>query len=317
MARSDSRDFSLTRNNLIKRAYQVAGIYDLTSAIPNEENEFAVDMLNAMIKHWQAENIYLWNRREATLFTALNTNKYSLGSTGDHATLSYISTQINGALAAGATTVVVDDTTGMTAADNVGIEVTDGTREWTTITSVDSSTQITVPALTGAVADDAYVVSYTNKINRPLLLLNMRWTKLSQLTSEIMAKPFRRDDYFAVSDKTAAGSPNRYYYDKQLDDGVLYVFQRPDDVDYILNFSYYDHVEDMDSATDDFDYPQEFTLALIWNLASELAQAFGMYPELQAIQQKAMMLKMQIGEFNYDEESIFINPVRNNTARNV
>ena len=181
MATSGSQDFKLTRDNLIKLSFQAAGIYDIRSTIPADELNAAADILNAMIKHWQAENIFLWNRKEATLFTAKDTNKYNLGSAGTHATASYVSTQINGALSAGATTIVVDSTTNMNAADQFGVEITDGTREWTTITSVDSSTQITVPALTGAVADNAYAVAYTTKINRPLLLL----TSLTEMIATV------------------------------------------------------------------------------------------------------------------------------------
>lgn len=310
MARSNSRDFSLTRNNLIKRAFHVTNIYDLTASIPNEEMNFAADMLNAMVKEWQAENIHLWNRREGTLFTDYQTHKYSLGSTGDHATAdTYISTLINGALAVSATTVVVDSTAGMTAGDQLGITSTDSTRQWTTITSVDDSTTLTVPALAKAVADNARVVSYTNKINRPLLILNARYGKLSD-DSEIALEAFRRNDYFELSDKKSNGIPNRYYYDKQLDNGTLYLYQRPDNTDYIINFSYYDEVEDLDSATDDFDYPQEWTLALIWGLAEQLAVSYNLYAELQFISQQAMQHKMIVSNFNYDEESIFIKPDR-------
>lgn len=312
MARSNSRDFKLNKNDLIKRSFQCSGIYDIRSTIPDDEMNLASDLLNALIKHWQAENIFLWNRREATLFTDKDTYKYNLGSTGTHATTdTYVSTLVNGALSASATTVVLDSTTGMTASDNLLLTSSDGTLQATTITSVDSSTNLTVPALAKAVDDNARAVSYTNKINRPLLILNARWGKLSE-NSEINMTKLRRDDYFALSDKTLGDNPDSWYYDKQLDNGVLYIYQASGSTDNIINFSYYDQVEDMDSSTDDFDFPPEFTLALIWNLAAELSFAFGMHPEAQPISQKAMQLKMMISHFNYDEESIFITPAKEN-----
>lgn len=311
MARSDSRNYTLTRNDLIKRAFQYAGIYDIRSSIPDDEMNLAVDLLNMMIKHWQAEDVFLWNRREATLFTAKDTNKYSLGGTGDHATTSYVSTQVATAASSGASTLVMDSTTGMTANDNIGIELDDGTRQWTTITSVDSSTNVTLDGtLDDDVNVDAYVVSYTNKINRPLLILNGRWSQLDNTATEVVANMMRRNDYFNISNKTAAGAPNQFYYDKQLDNGTLYLFQRPDDVDYIFNFSYYDEVEDMDSATDNFDFPLEFTYAITWNLSAEIALAYGMHPEHEKLQQKADRTRLQLRGFNYDGESILMAPAR-------
>jgi hypothetical protein len=308
MARSNSRDFKLNRDQLIKRAFQVINIYDLNTTIPNDENQFASDLLNAMMKQWQAEGLHLWNRREATLFTAKDTASYSLGAAGTHATTSYVSTLLNGALAISATAVTVDSTTGMTASDNIGIELTDGTRHWDTIASVDSSTTLTLTTgIVSAASDNARVVSYTDKINRPLLVLHSRVGDLST-DSEITTIQLRRNDYFDISDKTSAGRPNGYYYDKQLDEGTIYLWPRPDDVDYIVNFSYYDQVEDVDSGTDDLDYPQEWTLALIWGLGLELAQTYNMYAELPLLQQKVMQLKMAISDFNYDEESILIRP---------
>lgn len=308
MARSGSRDFTLTRNDLIKRAFNITDIYDLRTTIPSEDNDFAVDILNLMLKQWQAANLFLWNRVEATLFTALNTAGYSLGSTGTHATTSYVSTQLNGAVVLGASSLTVDSTTGMTVADNIGIELSDGTRQWTTIATIPDSTTVTTnDTLTAAASDNAYVVAYTDKIYRPLLVLSARTGTLDS-NVEIIMEDLRRDDYFDISDKTTAGRPTTYYYDKQLDNGTLYVWPRPDNVDQIINFSFYEEVEDMDSSTDNFDFPQEWTLALMWGLAAELAQAYGMYAELDKIQKKADFLRMQLSEFNYDEESLFILP---------
>lgn len=308
MARSGSRDFKLNRNDLITKSFQVINLYDLSSSIPNTDMDFAATLLNAMIKHWQTNDIYLWNRKEATLFTAKDTSQYAIGSTGTHATNTYVSTQINGALASGVNSFTVDSTTGMAVSDNVGIELSDGTRQWTTIATIpDSTTFTTADNTTATVNDDAYVVSYTTKIYKPLLVIHAR-RKLLTGDSEITMHQLRRNDYFTISDKTAGGQPNVYYYDKQLDNGQIYLWPRPNDVDQIVNFTYYESIEDMDTSTDDFDFPQEYTMALIWGLAAELAQAYGMYPELDKIQMKAAMLLRTASEFNYDEESVLISP---------
>lgn len=315
MATSGSYDYTLTRDTLIRRAFQIVGVYQLTETVGSDDLDFAKDILNSMIKQWQAEGLKLWNRREATLFSAYQTASYSLGSTGTHATNSYVSTAINGALTSGATSITVDSTTGMTAADNISFKLADNTRQWTTIASVDSSTTLTIDdALTGNVADDTLVFSYTTKMQRPLQVISVRWQD-KNYTSEIPLDMVRHEEYFEIPDKTTDGASSLFYYDKQLDNGVIYLWARPDNVDYIFNLTYYEQLEDMDAATDNFDFPQEWTLGLMYNLAELLAIPYGHAQELQMIQPKAQELKAKLEDFNHDEASLLISPTLRPNSR--
>lgn len=310
MARSGSYNFSLDRDTIIKRAMQLVNIININQTARGADHEYAVDIFQSMVKLWQAEGIQLWNRRQATIFPAYQDEKYSISSTGDHIANSYVNTTISVAEASGQTILSVASSSGMSASDNVGIELDDGTRQWTTIVSVDSSTQITVTAaLTDAAASGNTVVAYTNKISdRPLRILDMRTVDLNNSKNSVSMNIIGYDEYFNIPAKTTDGRPLNFYYDKLLDAGELYVFPRPDDVDILLEFTYHESLEDLDAGTDSIDFPTEWTLPLIYGLAAEMCVAFGKFEELKTIKPLADQYKQIVREFDNDEAPLFILP---------
>ena len=310
MARSGSYNFALDRDTIIKRAMQLVNLININQTSRGADHAYAVDIFQSMIKLWQAEGIQMWNRRQATLFTAYQDEQYSISSTGDHCTNSYVNTTLSAAEASGQTVLSVTSSTGMTAADAVGIELDDKSRQWTTIVSVDSATQITVTAaLTGAAASGNTVVAYTNKIaDRPLRILDMRNVDLNNNKNSISMEMIGYDQYFNIPVKTSDGRSINFYYDKLLDAGVLYVFPRPDDVDILLEFTYHEAMEDVDSGTNSMDFPTEWTLPLIYGLATELCVAFGKFEELKTIKPLADQYKQIVREFDNDEEPFYLLP---------
>lgn len=289
---------------------QLVNIININQTARGADQEYAVDIFQSMIKLWQAEGIQLWNRKQATLFTAYQDYQYSISNTSDHCANTYINTTLSGAEASGQTVLSVTSSTGMTAADNVGIELENHTRQWTTIVSVDSTTQITVTdALTSSAASGATVITYTNKIaDRPLRILDMRNVDLSNNGNTTPMENIGYDQYFNIPVKTTDGRPLNFYYDKLLDAGVLYVYPRPDNVNVLLEFTYHESMEDVDSATNNVDFPTEWTLPLIYGLAVELCVAFGKFPELQVIKPLADQYKQIVREFDNDEEPFFLLP---------
>lgn len=314
MARSGSKNFSLTRDQLIRLVFKQINATDLNDAIDSTRVNHASDILNLIIKAWQAEGLKLWQRKEATLFTAVDTASYNLGLTGTHATKSYNSTQLNGAHSSSATTLTVDSTTSMTVGDNIGIELTAGTRYWTTIATIPSSTSLTITSgLTSAASDNGTVVAYTNKIDRPLEIIRATYFDLTDTNLiEIPIDLLRHEQYFNVADKRTPGPPTQAYYDKQLDLGVLYFWPRPDHVKYAINFTFHEALDDMDSGSNDFAFPAEWGLALLWNLAEHLAFPLGQYPELEKIEKKAMYYKQRLEDYNAEDANFqFMPDLRN------
>lgn len=310
MSRSGSYNFALDRDTIIKRAMQLINLININQTARGADHAYAVDIFQSMIKLWQAEGIQLWNRKQATLFTAYQDEQYSISHTGDHCANTYVNTTISAAEASGQTVLSVTSSTGMTAGDYVGIELDDKTRQWTTIVSVDSSTQITVTAaLTGAAAAGNTVIAYTTKINdRPLRILDMRNVDLNNNKNSISMEMIGYDQYFNIPVKTSDGRSINFYYDKMLDAGVLYLFPRPNDVDVVLEFTYHESIEDVDSSTDNMDFPVEWTLPLIYGLGAEMCIAFGKFEEFKMIKPLADEYKKIVREFDNDEEPFFLLP---------
>ncbi len=289
---------------------QLVNLININQSARGADQEYAIDIFQSMIKLWQAEGIQLWNRKQATLFPAYQDEQYSISHTGDHCANSYVSTTIASAEASGQTILTITSTSGMTAADAIGIELDDNTRQWTTIVSVDSASQVTVTAaLTSAAAAGNTIITYTNKIaDRPLRILDMRTVDLKNQNTAIGMEMIGYDQYFNIPVKSTDGRPLNFYYDKLLDAGVAYVYPRPDDVSVLLEFTYHEAIEDVDSATNSMDFPTEWTLPLIYGLAVELCVAFGKFEQLPIIKGMADEYKKIVREFDNDEEPFYLLP---------
>jgi len=107
--------------------------------------------------------------------------------------------------------------------------------------------------------------------SRPLRIEHMRYEDSSGTeTPRIM--PMSREEYFALPNKDSNGVPTQFYYDPQLTQGRLYIWQVPSTVNgEKIKFTYQRSIEDFDAATDNPDFPQEWLDALVKNLAFQLA----------------------------------------------
>jgi hypothetical protein len=310
MATSGSVDFNLNRNQIINIAYGLLEMYEPGETISGEDQSFAENMLNMMVKDWQGKGVHLWNRREATLFTALSTAQYALGPSGTHATNSYVSTTLSNAALAAATTISVTSSTGMTIGDNIGIKLTSGARQWTTISNIASTTITLANALTGAAASGNTVVTYTTKMNRPIEIVQARRFDLVNST-DVEIDLVSHDVYQSIPNKTSSSDTTLVYFDKQLTNSQLYVWPVPSDVDHIIKFTYYDSVEDFDASTDNPDFPQEWLLTLSYNLAVWLAHPCGKATKLQSLKPMADELYIKASIWDTDSTPITFAPTNN------
>lgn len=297
MATSSSYDFSRNRDQLIKDAFVEAGILDPNDSLGSDEGEFGAVQLNRMIKWWQADGKRLWAVRKSYLFLEKDTNTYSLGPSGDHWTESFISTQIKTAASSSATSIDIDSSTGMTAADNILIELDDGTLHTTTISSVtDSDTVAIASGVADAAAVDNYVYTYTTKAQRPLRINS---AVLHDKSADVDTQLFTisREEYWNRPTKSTDSRPAEYYFDPQLTNSKVSIFGEPDTVqDYIIALCDFP-IDDMDAAANDFSFPQEWIEPLTYNLAYRLAVAY------RAPQEKIAFLRSLANETKYVADS--------------
>lgn len=273
MAVSGSKNYAITRSDIISAALRKVGVYDQGESVAGDETVGASIALNLMVKEWVARGVDIWLRDEITLFLQPNQQSYALGTA--NATASYVETTLSAAEATGQTVLSVTSSTGMTAADIVGIKMDDDTIHWSTIATVDSPTQITIDDATD---DDAAsgnkVYAYTTTAKRPTKIVYAYRRDTSNFDTEVSM--IGEIDYRQQSNKSSDGPPVEAWYQPTLSTGTLYVW--PVDggstVDKLVLIAQY-YPDDFDAAGDNPEFPIEWGNTLIWNLAAEIASEYG------------------------------------------
>ena len=276
MTTSSSVDFELTALQLITKSFQKLGVRAAETPLESFEIQDGLDDLNLMLKSWQQQGLHLWLEEEGIIFLDVGKESYLLGPSGDEATTidDFIATTTSAAEAADQTVIGVADSTGMLASDNVGIRLDDGTRHWTTIFSVDNSTQITiVTKLPSVSASGSTVFTYTNLIQRPLRISSSR-RKTHGSDNEIPVWSWSRNEYFNQVNKASSGTVVNAYYQPKLTNGRYYVWQTAASANDYLRISFERPIEDVDLATETLDIPIEWYETVIYNLALRLTDAY-------------------------------------------
>lgn len=311
MTTSGSINYSLNRNEIINEAFDQIGVRATGQTMSADDISAANTTLNLMIKSWGATGPRLWTTQEATLFLEGDEYKYQLGGTSsNHCTNSYDYTELAADHAIAAVSLTVDSTAGMTAGDYIGITISDGSVDWTTISSVDSATTLTIAAGLSAAADDEAIVwFYTTKIDRPLRIIQLWRRDTSDIDTPMIQ--VGRQEYDNQPNKTIGAIPVQWYYDPQLSAGYLYLWPTPtaDDETIRVVFKYQRVIEDFDAATDDPDIPQEWGEAIIYGLAARLARKYGCSRDIiNDMTGLAAGSKQAMEDFDQETTSIFMQP---------
>src|SRR3990172_903401 len=268
MATSNSYDYSIKRDVLIKDALLDIGAVTDEDTVSASMNAHAARQLNGMLKAYQSKGLRMWKAKRTTLILQKDQRSYNLGATGDHFCLEsdFIETKIRVAAVTGATILEVNSTAGMVALDYIGVELDSGSMHFTTIASItDSDTLVLTTGLPSASAVDKVIYTYTTKAQRPLAIAEW-WIRTKDNFDRPGRSPISREEYARFGNKFTSGTINSVFYDPQLTNGVLYVFQPESTVSNTMELWVQYPIEDMDSALNDFDCPQEWYMAIKYNL---------------------------------------------------
>jgi hypothetical protein len=303
MATSGSNDFTQNRLDIITEAMELLGVLG-EGEVPNSAQiTTAARTLNMMVKHWQNRGHNLQATQRVIVFLEKDKQRYSFGvdnpsTESDRCCLEddFIPTTLTADAAALATVLQVGDTTGMAAADEIGIETTGGTLFWTTIVSVDSSTQVTITTgLDAAASSGNNVYTFTTRVSRWRKVLNA--LVITSENVEVPVEVIERQDYADLSIKDAVGRINQVFYLPTWKISNLFVWTTTDDETDYLKLWVQRPIEDVDSDTDDMDLPQEWYLAISQNLAIYLAPKFG------TSEKRYSMIKVEANQSLLDAES--------------
>lgn len=269
MATSGSINFSATRDSIITEALEQLNVLAEGQSPSSDQLTSCSRTLNMIVKSWQANGLNLFALQRLYVFLETDKVEYSLSSSGDNFTTSYVTTTTSSASVETDTTIEVASITGISASDNIGVELSDGSMQWTTVDGAPSGTTVTLSdALTDDVNTSARVYVYTTTADRPMRIYNAVRRTSSNIDTPL--KIINRSEYVMLSNKQSEGSVLSIYYDPQVGTGKLFVYPEPTNTTDILVLWVQRTLEDFDAASDDVDFPQEWYLPLALGLAAAL-----------------------------------------------
>lgn len=127
---------------------------------------------------------------------------------------------------------------------------------------------------------------------------------------DIPMRILTRDEYNRLGNKTSTGNPIQLYHEPQLTTSSVKVFPVPSAVEAGQNtiiMVYQKEFDDMDTGTDNPEFPHEFFDALKFGLASRLSFEYGMeLADIKNLQMQAEMLKQDALSFGTEEGSMYL-----------
>lgn len=310
MATSGSINLTATRDDIITESLELLGVLPEGESPNASQLTSSARTFNYMIKAWQADGLNLFAMQEVFVFTNKDQSAYTLNSsTTDHYTASFVKTALSADALSGATSITVDSITGISNGDNIGVYQDDDTVHWTTVNGAPSGSTVTLTTgLTAAASDDAVVYAYTSKATRPMRVLEAV-IHHGESNTDIPVFVGSRTEYFSQTDKETDSRVNTVYYDPQVASPTLYVWPQSDDERDYLKLYIQRTLDDLDTASDDVDFPQEWFLALSYQLAMLLAPKYGKPLEsMSVIAQIAASEYERVRNFDAENVSIFLMP---------
>ncbi len=281
MSISGSINLTATAADIITEALEQLG--ELGENQSPNDGQFIASLrtLNYLCKWLQTKDLNLYAINRLFVFLQKNQREYSLGaSSSDHFTTSYVATNLSADASSGATTLTVDSITGIADEDNIGIQLDDGTMQWTTVNGTPSGSSVVIDtALTDDAADNNVVFAYTTLGSRPMkVIYNQASTRkydsagsFTDITVDVIA----REEYNYLSNKESSGQVNQIYYDPQITTGKLYVWPQTNRVSDLVKLWVVRTLSDLDEVTDDIEFPQEWYLPLSFLLAKWSLTKYG------------------------------------------
>lgn len=321
MSTSGSYNFALDRDDIINMAHQHVGLIGEGETCSSAQLSEGANLLNMIVKLRAADGMPIWALKRATILPFSNASSIT---TVSHIVKNYDTTTIAADVAASSQAITIAAAGNTANSDVIGIELDDGTIQWSTISSGGGTTSLTLAdTLDDAAGEGNRVYYYTasaDRIQRPLRVLEANMLQVVDNHSWSIDL-LDRHDYFALGNRATTGVPNGLYYEAGLGAdtadptsatnwyGTFYVYPRFANADYVIEFTYQRPFQDLDSATDNLDFPQEFYLPIMLELAALLGPKAGLpTTERQALFAEAKMYREEALTTVVPETSLYLVP---------
>ncbi len=305
---SGSYNYSLTASQVINAAMENVGVLSAGDTLATADSTLGLTRLNTLVKQLQgrsdlAPGLKVHTRQRVTLFLASGQQSYLVGpaSTDARASTQAGRTTISAAEAIGQTTISITSNTDtttypgttitMTSGDVVGIELNDGTIQWTAITGTPSSTMTITDSLTVAAAAGNYVWWFTSRAQRFVEVEAATLVNEDRKETPLAVYRTVQDYELGVLDKYAEGDPYCLLIEPLRIATRVTLSTQPSDVTKHIQLTVLYPAEDYDATSDDIAFPQEYFDFLVWELSFRISPAYGnaWTPDMERVRQEAAM----------------------------
>lgn len=279
--------YNKTVGDLVRDSLRAATISGIEISVESSDFAQGFNAYNDLLAAWQAKQIHIWSETEAVMPLNAGQSKYVFGTA--HAFTDYQYTTAESALI-GATLLDVGSTSGALAGDFIGIELSTGVRQWTTVDTVtDADTFELTDALEAAVTEGASVYVYRTKCDIPVRFISVRYSD-NHTADEVSTWQISRQEYYDQTSKTAPGAINQWYYSRQLTNPYLNVWPTASSCANLIRFSFIKPQYVSEDQAENVQVPPEWYNALKWQLAADLGVVYNIDANKQMIlEQKAQI----------------------------
>jgi len=275
---SNTYDFNLTRNEIIELAFEQIGVKQSNQELTPEQYSRGNKLLNAMVKSWAAEEIFLWALDWFTL-DLHNSDQRNVSGVDYGCLRNHLST--------------IDNQPGVGFA-------------WESFW-ISLGTNTAVPW-----AEDNNYVSIGNyNINDNIIGIDVARIKNNKGAGQayMPLHTMSRSDFFSLGDPTVSGQATRYYFRKGKYPS-LFLYPVPDDItNYTVEFSAYRYTQDFDNGSDNPDFLQEWIEALYMGLSVRLATQNGIFgSKLDDLKKLAKEAKDTARKADHEFGPFFVKP---------
>ena len=190
---------------------------------------------------------------------------------------------------------------------------TDGLKLWKVseliIPLISGQTQYTLGGSTSALMYDALnpTVAITDKPLKAIQGFYRNLQSTPAIDTPVML--VSKQEYNVLGSKFSTGTANTIFYDPRKLNGVLYVYLTPDlnaQTNLQLHIIAQLPLDDLNTALDIPDFPNEWMNCLVWNLEDQLSLEYGVpMNSRQEIRQRAMTYKTLLSDWDVEASSTF------------
>jgi hypothetical protein len=302
MATSGTSAYASSTLDIITESLELLGVLGEGESPTAAQITSMKRTLNNLCKAWQADGLNIFAVQPVYLFLDGNSTEYDLyyGSSA-YFTNSYVVDTLTAATASGGNTAVVADSAGFTIGGKVVISLPSGASHFATVTNVAANLVTFSPVLPEDTAIGGLVYGYTTQGSQPMQVMNawMRNHTTETSYNDLPITLISRQEYSEFSIKNSVGATTQLQVEPQRTTTKLRVWPIGNGSNEMIGMYVQRRLDTFVSDADEPDYPQEWFLALTYNLAvASMAKYGNPNTDFSRISSLAMMYYEQAQGFD-------------------